>query len=103
MVRLTSSFSSCLTSDPSDVREHQIHSTHRGQAYLASTGPFGATCGDCVFLGYYQQHRNKSGDTTHAVYRGGCHKFYELTNKHGPIVPANASACRYFERKTENK
>jgi hypothetical protein len=101
MVRLTSSFSLCLTSDPSDVHEHGIRGSHCGQAHFANTGPFGATCGDCVFLGYYQQRRNKTGDTTHAVYRGGCKKFHELPGKHGPIVPANASACKYFEKRDE--
>jgi hypothetical protein len=99
MVRLT--LSSYLTPGHFATLEQQINSTHKGQAYFGGSGPFAATCGDCVFLGYYQQRRNKSGDATHAVYRGGCHKFYELTNKHGPIVPANASACKYFERKPE--
>jgi hypothetical protein len=103
MVRLT--LSSYLTRGHSAILDQQINSTHEGQAHFGNTGPFGATCGDCIFLGYHQNRRNKAGDSIGATYRGGCHKFYELTNKHGPIVPANASACKYFERKApeENK
>jgi hypothetical protein len=99
MVRLPQSSSSYLTHGYSDTLEHQIRDTHCGQAYFANTGPFGATCGECIHLGYYQQHRNKAGDVVKATYRGGCQKFHQLTSKHGPIVPANAPACRYFERK----
>jgi hypothetical protein len=101
MVRLT--LSSYLTLGYSAVLDQQIRSTHKGQAHFANSGPFGATCGDCVFLGYHQQHFNKAGDLIKATYRGGCKKFHELTGKHGEIVPANASACRYFERKRESK
>ena len=100
MVRLTASSSSYLTHGDSAL-EQQVRSTHRGQAHFGNTGPFGATCGECVFLGYYRQHFNKSGDRIKATYRGGCHRFYQLTGKHGAVVPANAPACRYFERKEE--
>jgi len=99
MARLT--LSSYLTYSHSATLDQQIRSTHKGQAYFGNTGPFGATCGECVFLGYYQQHFNKSGDRIKATYRGGCHRFYQLTGKHGAVVPANAPACRYFERKEE--
>jgi hypothetical protein len=94
-------FSPTLTRGYSDTLEQQIRSTHRGQAHFANTGPFGATCGECAFLGYYQQRRNKAGDTIGTTHRGGCQKFYQLTNAHGPIVPAHAAACRYFERREE--
>jgi hypothetical protein len=87
----------------SETLEHQLRSTHQGQAYFGNTGPFGATCGECEFLGYYQQHRNKAGDIIKTTYRGGCQKFHQLTGKHGAIVPASASACRYFERKKESR
>jgi hypothetical protein len=92
-----------LTCGYSETLEHQLRSTHCGQAYFGNTGPFGATCGECTFLGYHRQHRNKAGDTVKTTYRGGCQKFFELTGKHGAIVPANAPACRYFERKEENR
>src|SRR5262245_60967987 len=81
-----------LTCGHSETLEQQIHSTHRGQAYFANTGPFGATCGECAFLGYYQQHRNKAGDVIKSTYHGGCEKFRRLTGDHGPVVPANAAA-----------
>jgi hypothetical protein len=88
-----------LTQGHDDALAHQIRTTHPGQAHFANSGPFGATCGDCVFLGYHRQIRNKSGDTVKTVHRGGCKKSYELTGNHGPVVPADAAACRYFERK----
>jgi hypothetical protein len=88
-----------LTRGYSETLEHQIRTTHAGQAHFANTGPFGATCGECVFLGYFQQIRNEAGDTVRTVHRRGCKKFYELTNAHGPVVPSHAAACRYFQRK----
>jgi hypothetical protein len=88
-----------LTSGYSAALEHQINTTHAGQAHWANTGPFGATCGECVFLGYDRQHRNKNGDTVKATHTGGCRKYFELTNRHGAVVPSHAAACRYFQRK----
>jgi hypothetical protein len=88
-----------LTSMHSEVLDHQIRTTYAGQAHFANTGPFGATCGECAFWGYYKRVRNKAGDNVKAVHRRGCEKFYQLTGRHGEIVPANAAACRYFERK----
>jgi len=93
--------SSSLTRGHSAELDHQIRTTHAGQAHFANTGPFGATCGECVFLGYHQKHFSKAGDLVRATHRGGCEKFYQLTNKHGPIVPAHAAACRYFERRED--
>jgi len=90
-----------LTQGYSDVLEHQIRTTHAGQAFFANSGPFGATCGDCAYLGYHWQVRNENGDIAKTVRRGGCKKFYQLTGNHGPVVPAHAAACRYFERKEE--
>lgn len=90
-----------LTQGFSAVLEHQIQTTHAGQAYFANTGPFSATCGDCAFLGYHWQVRNKSGDTIKTGRRYGCEKYRQLTGKHGPVVPAYAAACRYFKRKED--
>jgi len=92
-------FSRHLTHSYSDALEQQIRSTHQGQAYFGGSGPFGATCGECIHLGYFRQHRNKAGDTIKSTHASGCAKFYEFTHKHGPAVPAHAPACRYFERK----
>jgi len=99
MIRRTSH----LTQGHPDVLTHQIRATHPGQAHFANTGPFGATCGDCLFLGYRQQIRNETGDIVKTVRRTGCKKFYELTNKHGPAVPAHAAACRYFSKEEASK
>ena len=90
-----------LTPGHPDALAHQIRTTHPGQAHFANTGPSGATCGKCVFLGYHRQIRNRSGDTVRSVGYRGCGKFYELTGRHGPVVPAHAAACRYFQRKEE--
>ena len=81
--------------------EQQIRTTYQGQAHFANTGPFGATCGECVHLGYFRQVRSKSGDVVKAVHHGGCAKFHQFTNKHGPVVPGHAAACRHFERKED--
>jgi len=95
--------SSYLTRGYSETLEYQLRSTHRGQAHFGNTGPLGANCGECEFLGYYQKHFNKAGDTVRTSYRGGCQKFFELTGKHGAIVPTSAPACRYFKRRKENR
>jgi hypothetical protein len=101
MVRLD--LTPSLTAGYSETLEHQIRTTHAGQAHWANTGPFGATCGECVFLGYYRQHHNANGDIVKATHRDGCKKFHELTGKHGSIVPTHAAACRYFQRKEEQQ
>jgi hypothetical protein len=85
----------------SDPLEHQIRTTHPGMAHFANTGPFGRTCGECVFLGYYRKYRNSSGDLIKTAHRQGCAKFLQLTRIHGARVPASAAACKYFERKKE--
>jgi|SRR5215813_3363157 hypothetical protein len=100
MARLT--LTPNLTWGYSKVLEKQIRSTHEGQAYFGGSGPSGATCGECVFLGYFRQHY-KNGNPVKAARTGGCAKFHALTGKHGPVVPKYASACRYFKRKEEEK
>jgi hypothetical protein len=92
-----------LTRGFPETLEHQIRTTHEGQAHWANTGPFGATCGECAFLGYFREWLDKFGNTTKATHTGGCAKFFELTKKHGPVVPANAAACRYFQRKEKEE
>jgi hypothetical protein len=77
----------------------QIRRSREGQAHFAGTGPFGATCGECVYLGYWRQRRNGSGEIVKTERDGGCEKFYQLTGKHGPAVPAGTEACRHFERR----
>jgi len=49
-----------LTQGYSDVLEHQIRTTHPGQAFFANSGLFGATCGDCASLGYHRQIRTRT-------------------------------------------
>ena len=41
--------------------EQQIRTTYQGQAHFANTGPFGATCAECGFLGYYRRSHNACG------------------------------------------
>jgi hypothetical protein len=101
MARLT--LSPHLTCGHSEPFEYQLRSTHRGQAYFGNTGPFGATCGECVFLGYFEQIRDAAGNMITAKRRGGCQKFLQLTGEHGAIVPASASACRYFVRREQEE
>jgi hypothetical protein len=84
-----------------DVLDQQIRATHRGQAHFAHGGPFAATCGECVYLGYFRQHYNRAGDPIKATHTGGCAKFLALTGRHGAVVPPHASACKYFQRKGE--
>jgi len=89
-----------LTTGFSPELAMQIRRSRAGQAHFAGTGPFGATCGECVFLGYWKQVRNISGDTVKSQRAGGCEKFRQLTGKNGPVVPPRTEACRYFQRKT---
>ena len=64
-----------------------------------ATGPFGATCGECAYLGYWRQRRSGNGEIVKTERTGGCAKFHELTGKHGAVVPPGTEACRYFERR----
>jgi hypothetical protein len=91
-----------LTQGHSDTIARQIRTTHRGMAHFANTGPFGATCGECIYLGYFRQHFTKAGDPIKATHHGGCRKFHELTGEHGPVVPKHAAACRHFKRKEDS-
>jgi len=78
----------------------QIAASHPGMAHWAPSGPLGETCKQCAFYGYHRKYRDKFGDTIRSKFRrNACRKFFELTNKHGPDVPENAEACRYFECK----
>jgi hypothetical protein len=88
-----------LTAGFPPLAEQQIRQTYEGQAHFAGSGPFGATCGECAHLGYYRQVRNGRGETVATPFTGGCSKFYQLTGKHGPVVPGHAESCRHFERR----
>jgi hypothetical protein len=91
-----------LTSIHSEQLEHQLRTTHRGMAHFANTGPFGRTCSECAYWGYYKEIRDRDGVLLKATHRHGCKKFLELTGQHGNIVPASAAACRYFECRSDN-
>jgi hypothetical protein len=84
-----------LTTGYSPELTTQIRRSREGQAHFAGTGPFAATCGECAFLGYWKQVRNASGDTVKSLRVGG----FQLTGKHGPVVPPGTEACRYFQRR----
>ena len=90
---------------PTEEQKVQAHSTYPGMAYFACTGPSDKTCGDCAFRGYRRETRNltwseKNQEFVVKTYRTyGCKKFKELSGHHGPKVPKEARACRYFEAK----
>jgi hypothetical protein len=88
-----------LTAGFEPILAAQIRKTYEGQVHFAATGPFGATCGDCVHLGYWRRIQNGSGDTVRTKHVSGCAKFFALTGKHGKVVPASAEACKYFKRR----
>ena len=77
----------------------QIRRSREGQAHFAGTGPFGAICGECVYLGYWRQRLNGNGEIVKTERVGGCEKFHQLTGKHGPVVPPGTEACRHFQRR----
>jgi hypothetical protein len=86
-----------LTAGYSAELEQQIRRTEPGQAHWAGSGPPGATCCACQFLGYWRHIRNESGDILRSTKSHGCEQFFKLTGKHGPAVSRGADACRYFE------
>jgi hypothetical protein len=92
-----------LTKGHSDVLEHQISTTRPGMAHFANSGPFGTTCGECAYLGYFKTRRTMGGDTVKTKHVRACAKYHALTGKHGAVVPANTPSCRYFERKAKEE
>jgi hypothetical protein len=68
---------------------------HIGMAYFGGTGPPGATCGTCVHKSY--THADADGTLR------GCAMFNKLTGKHGPAIQAQWDACKYYEKKPEDK
>lgn len=87
----------------SDVLEHQIATTYEGMAFFANSGPFGETCGNCLFFGYYKTMYNQAGTAVSSVRTRGCAKYKQLMGKNGPPIPASAAACRYFAHKEHSK
>ena len=85
-----------LTQGHSDELAYQLRSSHPGMAHWANSGPFGATCAECAFHGYFRKVCNAAGDTVATKRRLGCQKYFQLTSKHGAIVPANTLACRHL-------
>ena len=99
--RLKASASQYLTAGYPPELAAMMRATKPGQAHWAGSGPAGKTCGDCAHLGYQRQRRNASGDLVKSERTGGCQQFFRLAGNHGPVVPATASACRYFEPRYE--
>ena len=99
--RLKASASQYLTAGYPPELAAMMRATKPGQAHWAGTGPAGKTCGDCVHLGYLRQHRNASGDLVKSERTGGCQRYFQLTGKHGPVVPVTAGACRHFQLQNE--
>ena len=88
-----------LTTGHSPELAAQIRQSRPGMAHFAATGPFGATCGECAYLGYWRQRRSGNGEIVNTERTGGCEKFHELTGKHGAVVPPGTEACRHFARR----
>lgn len=76
-----------------------------GMAYFAGTGPFGATCGGCVFRGYQRQSQTgvwnpRTSDHDYRWYKHqGCAQYKTLTGRYGPAVSSDNRACKYFQAK----
>jgi hypothetical protein len=90
-----------LTRGYSDQLERQLATTYAGMAHWSNSGPFGETCGNCLFFGYYKTKRNEAGIVVSSVHTRGCAKYQQLTGRNGPPIPASAAACRYFARKED--
>ena len=100
--RLKARASQYLTAGHSPELTAQMRATKPGQAHWAGTGPAGKTCGQCSHLGYWEQVRNGTGDTVYSRRRTGCcAKFFQLTGKHGAVIPPGAGACRHFQPRDE--
>jgi len=91
-------YSRGLTPGYGEIAERQHAKTYAGMAFFAATGPFGKTCGDCVFYGAaYQRIRNASGEIVKTRRKPrSCGKHQDLGGKGGDI-PAHTEACRYYE------
>ena len=76
-----------------------------GMAFFPDTGPFGKTCGDCKFRGYWRQSAKeivdpRTGEVITRTYRSyGCEMFKKLSGNHGPVVQPEWPSCKYFEKK----
>lgn len=76
-----------------------------GMAHFAGTGPYGATCGGCVFRGYQRQSLTgvwnaRTNDHDFRWYRHpGCAQYKTLIGRHGPTISADNRACKYFQAK----
>ena len=84
-----------------ELERSKLLRSRPGMAHFAATGPFGATCGDCRFLGYWKQHRNGSDEIIRTSRAKGCGEFHRLTGRHGAALPEHTEACKYFQRKEE--
>ena len=67
-----------------------------GMAHFPGSGPRGKTCGDCYFRGYYRAVYAPHGVGVSSRKTNACEKFRQLTNRHGGVVKASWSACKYF-------
>jgi hypothetical protein len=82
--------------DPHFARLVQI--TPEGMAFWASTGPPGATCGECTHYGY--EYTTLTGrdlvEQTHK--KNGCALYYQQMHRHAErMLPEDTPACKYFE------
>ncbi len=79
-----------------------------GMAFFPDTGPLGARCKDCQFLGYHRRRAEKWSEKLQSVIAktylyGGCGMFRKLTGKNGPTVSGNNKACKYYKERVHKK
>lgn len=79
-----------------------------GMAFFADTGPFGKTCGDCKFRGYYRQAQREHWSeqlqqnvvSSYKVQK--CEKARQMAGgRHLADVDKDNHACKYFEQKVQ--
>lgn len=69
--------------------------THRGQAYLAGSGPAGKTCLDCARWQFEGKWSVQKGP-----FPARCAKYRDLMRgEWGPKVPHSAGSCKYFDQR----
>jgi hypothetical protein len=80
--------------------EDSIRKTFGGMAHFAGTGPEGKTCRECIHWAYKRDgYHAKSGKHANMIKPQRCLRYSQLSQgKAGEAVPAQASACKYFEQ-----
>jgi hypothetical protein len=89
-----------LTQPPGTDLNAAMSRNPPGMAWIQGTGPEGKTCRECVFWRRVSHHRY---DEDHRLKPRGCDQYTTQMRRTreeviGDDVPAETSACRYFEQ-----